>query len=64
MASVRISKRGDKYQYQFEIASQGGSRKYINKSGFPTKQEAIDFIHQIMKAQNIKLEDITDESKR
>ncbi len=31
---------------------------------FPTKQEAIDFIHQIMKAQNIKLEDITDESKR
>lgn len=31
---------------------------------FPTKQEAIDFIHQIMKAQNIKLEDIPDESKR
>lgn len=25
---------------------------------FPTKQEAIDFIHKIMKAQNIKLEDI------
>lgn len=31
---------------------------------FSTKQEAIDFIHKIMKAQNIKLEDITDESKR
>lgn len=31
---------------------------------FPTKQEAIDFIHQIMKVQNIKLEDITDKSKR
>ena len=31
---------------------------------FATKQEAIDFIHKIMKAQNIKLEDITDESKR
>lgn len=30
---------------------------------FPTKQEAIDFIHKIMKAQNIKLEDIPDESK-
>lgn len=28
---------------------------------FPTKQEAIDFIHEIMKAQNIKLEDIPDE---
>lgn len=27
----------------------------------PTKQEAIDFIHEIMKAQNIKLEDIPDE---
>ncbi len=25
---------------------------------FPTKQETIDFIHKIMKAQNIKLEDI------
>lgn len=30
---------------------------------FSTKQEAIDFIHKIMKAQNIKLEDIPDESK-
>lgn len=29
---------------------------------FPTKKEAIDFIHEIMKAQNIKLEDITDEN--
>lgn len=31
---------------------------------FSTKQEAIDFIHKIMKAQNIKLEDIPNESKR
>ncbi len=29
---------------------------------FATKQEAIDFIHKIMKAQNIKLEDIQNES--
>lgn len=29
-----------------------------NDLKFPTKQEAIDFIHKIMKAQNIKLEDI------
>ena len=29
---------------------------------FPTKAEAIAFIHKIMKAQNIKLEDIQNES--
>lgn len=29
-----------------------------NDLKFPTKQEAIDFIHKIMKAQNIKVEDI------
>lgn len=29
---------------------------------FPTKKEAIDFIHKIMKIQNIKLEDIQNES--
>lgn len=28
---------------------------------FATKKEAIDFIHKIMKAQNIKLEDIQNE---
>jgi len=32
--------------------------KEISDLKFPTKQEAIDFIHKIMKAQNIKLEDI------
>ena len=41
-----------------------GIDKEIYDLKFPTKQEAIDFIHQIMKAQNIKLEDIPDESKR
>lgn len=41
-----------------------GIDKEIYDLKFPTQQEAIDFIHQIMKAQNIKLEDITDESKR
>ena len=30
---------------------------------FPTKAETIAFIHKIMKAQNIKLEDIQNESK-
>lgn len=42
MAQVIITKRGDYYQYRFEIAPQGGSRKYINKSGFRTRQEAYE----------------------
>lgn len=40
MAQVNVKKRGNVYQYQFEIASQGGKRKFINKSGFKTKAEA------------------------
>lgn len=40
MADIRISKRGKVYQYQFEIASRGGKRKYINKSGFKTRADA------------------------
>ena len=42
MASVRVSKRGDKYQYQFEIARVNGKRKYINQCGFKTKAEAYE----------------------
>lgn len=42
MVSVRISKRGDKYQYQFEIAKVNGKRKYINQCGFKTKAEAYE----------------------
>ena len=42
MASVRISKRGDKYQYQFEITKVNGKRKYINQCGFKTKAEAYE----------------------
>ena len=40
MSQVNIKKRGNVYQYQFEIAPQGGKRKFINKSGFKTKAEA------------------------
>ena len=40
MSQVNITKRGNYYQYRFEIAPQGGSRKYVNKSGFKTKAEA------------------------
>jgi len=34
MANVYIQKRGKYYQYQFQIASIDGKRKYINKCGF------------------------------
>ena len=42
MSSIRITKRKDVYQYRFEIASENGKRKYINKSGFKTKDEALE----------------------
>ena len=42
MSSIRITKRKDVYQYRFEIASENGKRKYINKSGFKTKAEALE----------------------
>lgn len=42
MASLKIQKRGSVYQYKFEIASEDGKRKFINKSGFKTKKEAIE----------------------
>ena len=42
MTSIRITKRRNVYQYQFEIASENGKRKYINKSGFKTKAEALE----------------------
>lgn len=42
MGNVNIKKRGNVYQYQFEIASVNGKRKYINKSGFKTKAEALE----------------------
>ena len=41
MGQVNVKKRGNVYQYQFEIARINGKRKYINKSGFKTKAEAI-----------------------
>ena len=40
-----------------------GVNEIPNDLVFPTKQEAIAFIHEIMKAQNIKLEDIISKSK-
>ena len=42
MGKVNIKKRGNVYQYKFEIAPVNGKRKFLNKSGFRTKAEAIE----------------------
>mgnify|MGYP004611469663 FL=1 len=34
MSQEHVIKRGNLFQYRFEIALQGRTRKYINKSGF------------------------------
>lgn len=39
---VSIRKRGDVYQYSFEIAKVDGKRKRKSKSGFKTKKEAME----------------------
>ena len=41
MSNVTIQKRGKYYQYKFEVAKVDGKRKFINKSGFGTKDEVI-----------------------
>ena len=38
---VNVRKRGKVYEYRIEIASIDGIRKWITKSGFKTKQEAL-----------------------
>ena len=42
MRKVLVKKRGKYYQYQFEIASQGGKRKWKTKSGFLNRASAYD----------------------
>ena len=37
---VNVRKRGNFYQYQFEVAPIDGKRKQVTKSGFKTKAEA------------------------
>ena len=39
---VSIRKRGEVYQYSFEIAKVDGKRKRKSKSGFKTKKEAME----------------------
>lgn len=38
---VNVRKRGKVYEYRFERASINGTRKWVSKSGFKTKQEAL-----------------------
>lgn len=42
MGNITIQKRGKVYQYKVEIAPTDGKRKFLNKSGFKTKAEAIE----------------------
>lgn len=42
MGNVNIKKRGNVYQYQFEVAPICGKRKWITKSGYKTKAQAIE----------------------
>ena len=40
MAGLFVHKRGNKWEYRFEVASVDGKRKFVQKSGFATKKEA------------------------
>lgn len=40
MKNLNVTKRGNVYQYRFEIEKVNGKRKFITKSGFKTKNKA------------------------
>lgn len=40
MKNLNVTKRGNVYQYRFEVEKVNGKRKFITKSGFKTKNEA------------------------
>lgn len=40
MKNLNVTKRGNVYQYRFEIEKVNSKRKFITKSGFKTKNEA------------------------
>ncbi len=50
MRRVNVRKRGKVYQYQFEIGTINGKRKFINKSGFKTQNEDIHLDNLLMKS--------------
>lgn len=45
---VNVRKRGNSYQYYFEIAPVDGKRKQKVKSGFKTKTEAYKDYHHFL----------------
>ncbi len=52
MAELVTHKRGNKWEYRFEVASVNGKRRYVQKSGFATKKEAIAVGTDAMKNYN------------
>ena len=72
---VSVRKRGKVYEYRFEIATVEGTRKWITKSGYPTKAEAFkegakaynDFYYNGQKTQlreNMSYADFLDQNKK
>lgn len=41
MSGLNITKRGDQWQYRFDVAKIGKKRKQVSKSGFRTRREAV-----------------------
>lgn len=52
MAGLFVHKRGNKWEYRFEVASVNGKRKFVQKSGFATKKEAIAVGTEVMNKYN------------
>lgn len=52
MAGLFVHKRGNKWEYRFEVASVDGKRKFVQKSGFTTKKEAIAVGTEVMNKYN------------
>ena len=42
MSGINIIKRGETWQYRFDIAKVGGKRKQYSKGGFKTRKEALE----------------------
>ncbi len=53
MAELFVHKRRNKWEYRFEVASVDGVRKFVQKSGFATKKEAIAVGTDAMNVYNV-----------
>ena len=52
---VSVRKRGKVYEYRFEIATVEGTRKWITKSGYPTKAYN-DFYYNAISRQRVQVD--------